>query len=392
MRLARALLLSALTISTGSVALANEAAPAQPQAEASTSRVPLRIVRMLPKTHQVLLHDRIRGTHVVAEVGQDIHGYIVEDISGDEVTLVAENGAEVILTAPADPAWRRRVAERRTAAGTPAAVAPTGEPAPVDPYADMGSATSASHAQIEPGEGGVRVASATSPSHASSAALPPPATPADPYPMDPAIAAFVEAAGSPAPTATPSSSTDGAASQAPARADLQAPAAAPAKADDPATALAMAATGSSLAPTTSGRVPTVPAPTSAVPTTGAPAAGAVHGASSPAASAAPVAAGLSTFIVARRDIETALSDFGATAATFDATFVANGLRIDSLHAGTILAQLGLRAGDVITSVDGMPLRSFDDAANLYARATSVRLATIAVLRGGAPTIFRVEIR
>jgi S1-C subfamily serine protease len=112
--------------------------------------------------------------------------------------------------------------------------------------------------------------------------------------------------------------------------------------------------------------------------------------SAPAAGNAAAAG--TTFTVARREIDVALADFGATAATFDATFVASGLRIDAVHAGTILSRLGLRAGDVITSVDGLPLRSFDDAASLYARANSVRSATIRVIRGGTPTTLRVDIQ
>src|SRR5690606_14185376 len=129
-------------------------------------RVPLRVVRMLPETRQVLLLDRNRGTHVVAEVGQEVDGYLVDDIAGDEVTLVSPNGTDVILAAP-NPSWRR-APQRRPA--------PHREPQPIDPYAAPGSpdaldsevgpvrGASASSAvadePYEPGAGGVRVASA----------------------------------------------------------------------------------------------------------------------------------------------------------------------------------------------------------------------------------------
>lgn len=46
----------------------------------------------------------------------------------------------------------------------------------------------------------------------------------------------------------------------------------------------------------------------------------------------------------------------------------------------------------MTSVDGRPLRSLDDAANLYARASSLRAATIQVTRAGKPVVLRVAIR
>src|SRR5262245_50024194 len=113
MRLVGALLLVVLT---ASIAIADEPKPANPpdpKPEVAKKKVPLRVVRMLPETKQALLYDRIKGTHVVAEAGQIIEGYIVDDIDDDEVTLVAENGAEVILTAPD---WRRRQAERKAAA------------------------------------------------------------------------------------------------------------------------------------------------------------------------------------------------------------------------------------------------------------------------------------
>src|SRR6266496_2863613 len=97
MRLVSALLFVALT---GSAVLADEAKPADPKPEVTKKKVPYRVVKMLPESRQVLLFDKHHGTHVVAEVGQTLDGYSVQDIDDDEVTLVADNGVEVILTAP----------------------------------------------------------------------------------------------------------------------------------------------------------------------------------------------------------------------------------------------------------------------------------------------------
>jgi S1-C subfamily serine protease len=83
---------------------------------------------------------------------------------------------------------------------------------------------------------------------------------------------------------------------------------------------------------------------------------------------------------------------GATAVTFDARFVADGLRIDSIAPGTILAKAGLKTGDTITAVDGKSLRSFDDAADLYARMQQARAATIVVQRAGRPVTLKIAIR
>ncbi len=331
MRFVSALLFLALT---GSVTLADEANPADPKPEVSKRKVPLRVVKMLPESHQVLLFDRNRGTHVTAEVGQDIEGYIVDEIADDEVTLIAPSGAEIILTAP-DMTWRRRAAERKagkTKPATDAAAVATTEAAPQDPYADAQSTTGLTTLPA----GDVRSASVNGPTPVP-VVDGGPAIPADPYDAPNAgIIAFAEAVGAeppvpakPAPIATP------------------APVATPGATD--AEALAAAATGSP----------------------------------------APVA---NSFTIARADVDAALADFGATAVTFDAKFVADGLRIDSIADGTLLAKAGLKKGDTITAVDGKPLCSFDDAADVYARMQSARAATIIVQRAGKPTALKVAIR
>jgi hypothetical protein len=101
MRLVGVVLFVALA---GSVASADEGTPAvEPRPEPVKAKVPLRLVRMLPETHQALLFDRQRGTHVLAEIGGTVNGFKVADIDDDEVTLEGAAG-EVVLTAP--PRWR----------------------------------------------------------------------------------------------------------------------------------------------------------------------------------------------------------------------------------------------------------------------------------------------
>src|SRR5215204_3294412 len=109
MRLVSAFLFVALT---GSVVVAEEARPADPKPEVTKKKVPYRVVKMLPETGQVLLYDKHHGNHVVAEVGQTLDGYTVDDIDDEEVTLLAESGAAVILTAPLPPRQARRTAAK----------------------------------------------------------------------------------------------------------------------------------------------------------------------------------------------------------------------------------------------------------------------------------------
>jgi hypothetical protein len=347
MRLVSALLLVALT---GSITLADEAKPADPKPEVTKRKVPLRVVRILPETHQVLLFDKHRGTHVVAEVGQDVDGFVVDEIDDDEVTLIGPSGAEVILAAP-DATWKKRQSDRRAsraakAPGTDSAyfgsASPPADLQPMDPY---GSGES-SAAPIVAGEGGVRVASATdkgptaAPLTASDLAAPP-----DPY-GDPGIAAFVDAVGA-ASTPSPTSPVS-----------------------TPATKASKASVKSTTSPDAAGSL-----------------AAAATGTTAPSATGAA-----STFNPTRNEVDTALGDFGATAVTFDAKFVAGGLRFDQIAAGTILGKVGLRAGDILTTVDNIPLRSIDDAASLYARVGTARSATLSVLRAGKPMTWRVAIR
>src|SRR5215510_10466815 len=102
MRLAVAVVFVALA---GSVAVAEDAKPSDPPPPPAPAKakVPLRVVRMLPETHQALLFDKEHDTHVLADVGGTVNGFKVEDIDDDEVTLEGAAG-EIVLTAP--PAWR----------------------------------------------------------------------------------------------------------------------------------------------------------------------------------------------------------------------------------------------------------------------------------------------
>jgi len=348
MRFLSAVLFVALT---GSVVLADDSAPAnneakpaetkpEPATAATKRKVPLRVVRMLPETRQVLLFDKTKGTHVVAEVGQDVEGYLVDEIEDDEVTLVSETGAEIILTAP-DTSWRRRQAEKKADKKA--------DPAPVDPYADPESAAPTA-APIVAGADGARVVSATEP--ASEPA------PADPY-GDPAVAAFFEAVGA---TQTPSATP---APIAPTK---------PATKPTPSASNVSSADGATLGALMTGS----PAPAT----------------SSSAASSAPspAATGPTTAIIPRSEINTALGDFSGTASTFKATFTPQGLRFDDVVAGSLVAKAGLQKGDVVTTIDGQPLRSLDDAANVYARLPTARGSTIQALRAGKPITLRITIQ
>ncbi len=319
------------------VALAEDAGGAAGAAEKVgeapvRQKVPIRVVRIMPETNQALVYDRTGGgTHLLVTVGEKIGGYTIEAIDEDEVTLSA-NGRQIVLAAPDRP-WRRRHAEARSPAD-PSRVVRGGEPAPADPY---GSAVAVSPA---PGAGA-------------------------PGPTDPYAEEIRE-------VKAPSAGVPGAG--APGPADPYAEEIREVKAPSwiaPAPAPALAATPSPIV---------TPAPVGVRAPAAMPAAATI----APAAGADPV--------LARAEVDAALGNFGALTVAFRASFTPEGVKVQSLLESSLFAKAGLRAGDVIASVDGRPLRSLDDVAALYARAGALRAVTAQVVRGGKPLTLRVSIQ
>jgi general secretion pathway protein C len=126
--------------------------------------------------------------------------------------------------------------------------------------------------------------------------------------------------------------------------------------------------------------------------TAGPAAEPAAPAAAPASEARTAAVPPGTIALSRAEVDSALADFGKLTLAMHGRFTAAGVAIDGVGDGTIFARAGLRAGDVIAAVDGTPLRSLDDAANLYARASSARAMTAQILRNGAPLTLRVAIQ
>jgi type II secretory pathway component PulC len=99
-----------------------------------------------------------------------------------------------------------------------------------------------------------------------------------------------------------------------------------------------------------------------------------------------------TTMIRRPELRAALADFGKLAASFHGGFVAGGVRVDGTTDGSLFARVGLRPGDIVRAVDNLPLRSLDDAADLYARAGTARNITIQLLRAGKPLTLRVAVQ
>jgi hypothetical protein len=110
-----------------------------------------------------------------------------------------------------------------------------------------------------------------------------------------------------------------------------------------------------------------------------------------ATAGAPAATG-EAITLSRAEVDAALADFGRLTAAMHGSFSAAGVVVDAVSDGTLFQRAGLRAGDVIAAVDGIRLRSLDDAANLYARASKATAITAQIVRSGKPMTLRVAIR
>jgi hypothetical protein len=307
----------------------------------------VRVIQILPESAQALVAEReerggrgaAAGPYRLVGVGDTFAGYTVAAIDDDEVVLAAA-GREIILAAPAAPGPLR--AAEPLAGGSRDAHA-----APVDPYDAV--LPGAPQAPAAPPDGDARAA-------ARAPALPD--APIDPY-ADPAVAP-------PSPVR-----------------EIRAPSGARPLGDEPVRVAsaggASRATPGDAAIGVAAASAGAPQPTAAM--------------ASPPPASAPGAGQVSVDgQITRRELDAALADFGALAQGFRATLTPEGARVTHVAAGAVFAKAGLRAGDLITSVDGRPLRSLDDVALLYARAPGLRSVAAQVTRGGAPIVIRVAIQ
>ncbi|MDB4962359.1 MAG: hypothetical protein JWP01_2358 [Myxococcales bacterium] len=385
MRLVTGLLALALT---GSLAYAEEPNAPEAQADPSRGRVRLRVVKVLPESHQALLYDKDRGVHVLAEVGSAVGGYIVQSIIDDEVTLFGA-GRELVLAAP-EPAWRSRRDAREARATRTAAAAPPD--LPVDPY-DPAVPARVQDEPLSPYDAVMADGSRVAPARAGSEQL------VDPY-AEPPVRIVTAPRAVPAPPVIHAGDDGVRVARAP-----SAPRAGEEIGDAYADAYGDAVIGDERIPAPRPtRAAPRPAPTDdnlyapgirefadAVAATGtedpyADVPG-VPAVSSPAPAASPEGV-----LLARRDVTAVLADFELLTRSLRGTFTPWGARLDMVAPGSVFAKAGLRTGDVVTAVDGRPLRSIDDAADLYVGASSIRSTTVQVTRAGAPITLRIALR
>src|SRR5262245_29113309 len=113
---------------------------------------------------------------------------------------------------------------------------------------------------------------------------------------------------------------------------------------------------------------------------------------------APVAAAPAGLTLERRELERRLGDETARIlAETTLTPVQNGSQVTGytlarVPEGTVLSDAGLRAGDVLTSVNDVPIDSLATLVGLYPRLQTESSVRAVVLRGGVPVTLTVQLR
>ncbi|HEU0036446.1 MAG TPA: PDZ domain-containing protein [Kofleriaceae bacterium] len=385
---------------------APDASTATPK-RSSRPKIPLRVVRVDAEREQAILFDKRHDATVTVGLGAMVNGYIVDAIEDDEVTLISPGGTQVVLAAPA-------LAPAPSAAAEPPA-APAAEltgptnAQPVDPYADATPTTAPDSPalQTRAPDGApdttLAVPDTRAPAVPDTATNPVPDMPSGTVP-DTATNRVPDMPSAAVPDGdakvVPDRQPDTQAVESPSAPiertpDLGSPIADAMSSVVPAASASKTASGATTpahksrpARAASHANTTTDAATNAAAATDT--AGATNAAADATADAS--AGDAMTATLSAGDVDTALADFGALMGAVRGTFTPAGARIDALAAGSVFAKAGLRTGDVITAIDGTPVRDLDDAAELYARAATARSITVQLVRDGSPRTLRVAIR
>jgi type II secretory pathway component PulC len=106
----------------------------------------------------------------------------------------------------------------------------------------------------------------------------------------------------------------------------------------------------------------------------------------------PAAPTAGTATLSRGEVKVALGDFGRLMSAIRGEFTPVGVKIDGVVDRSVFAKAGLKKGDIVTAVDGKPILSIDDAADLYSHASTARNLTVSVMRDGKPATLKVTIQ
>jgi PDZ domain len=340
-------------------------AGAEPAAPAAPATTRVHLVGVMLGSGQALLWNSESAEYVLKKAGDDLGGAKIVELRGTELILLRGEQFEVLDVQPPPQAIVSGKKPRRaspatlvTAAAEAAPVAAAPAPAPVGAGAPAPAAVPAAVPVPVPVPAPV----------AAAAAVPVPV----PVPAPVPVAAAVPV---PAPVPAP----------APVAAPVVAAAPAPAPAVEAAPAPALAAQAP-LSPYPAAPEPAAaPAALPSLPAAPATPAPAAHAPATPADED-------SALLIPRAEINEQLGNFEHLGQ--QATLAPNaggGYRLTSLRPGSYLESLGLRAGDIVTRIDGRAINNPDDAARAYAWLRVTDHFTIDLLRDGRPVQLKFQV-
>jgi membrane-associated protease RseP (regulator of RpoE activity) len=100
---------------------------------------------------------------------------------------------------------------------------------------------------------------------------------------------------------------------------------------------------------------------------------------------------VTSFTLSRARLDAALGDFAAIAREADLALTDGGVSVKRLAPESFLHEVGLREGDRVTKVDGVAIKSLDDAASVYARLRKAKTFKVEIVRAGAPLTLTYKI-
>ena len=336
--------------------------PAAPKASKRFGKIPFRVVKLLPATEQVLIYDKDQRKHLVVQVGDPLGTFEVVAVDDEELVLLRDGRELVLLVDPSAPMPRAFLVP---APHAPRSAASAG-PGPLDPYGSVPTVpvptaapptvTAQPMAPLDPyATGGPAPAPTRAAAPLDPYATAPTAPPVGPVPLDPY--ALPRAA-----------STDAG----PGLHEVLAP---PAQ---------RASLGVSEVVDPYAEPKVVAAPIGAKPVTGVPAP------TSEAARAVEIRA--EVLPLARAELQAAVANFDKLAKELAFERTGRGVRLGQVPVTSYAYKLGLRSGDVISAIDGAPLRGLDDAAAAYVRLGTATQLSLDVERGAARGTLRFTLR
>ncbi|HTJ40634.1 MAG TPA: PDZ domain-containing protein [Kofleriaceae bacterium] len=97
-------------------------------------------------------------------------------------------------------------------------------------------------------------------------------------------------------------------------------------------------------------------------------------------------------VLSKKELNDALADFATLTKDSRLTLGPTGVAFAHVAPNSLFARVGLKDGDRIVTINGAPIRSLDDAADLYAQLGGMKQLTLDVVRGTGHVTLHADLR